>query len=76
MHDKSHDTAASAVQTKPAFDAALEAMQAAGVQLVPLDMSVLVDFSHKHTPDMLFLTYEMPRELARSASLMITHLPA
>ncbi len=53
------------MQTKPAFDAALEAMRAAGVDLIPMDMSLLMDYSRKHTPDLLFFTYEMPRELAR-----------
>lgn len=56
---------AGAVQTKPAFEAALEALRAAGVKLIPMDMSQVMDYSRKHTPDLMFLAYEMPRELSR-----------
>lgn len=56
---------AGAVQTKPAFEAALEALRAAGVKLIPMDMSLVMDYSHKHMPDLMFLAYEMPRELSR-----------
>jgi hypothetical protein len=52
-------------QTRGAFDAALEALKAAGIKLVEMDMSLLVDAGHKLLPDPLFYTYEMPRELSR-----------
>lgn len=53
------------MQTKPAFEAALEALRAAGVKLIPMDMSLVMDYRHKHMPDLMFLAYEMPRELSR-----------
>ncbi len=53
------------MQARPAFDAALAAMRAAGVDLIPMDMSILVDYSRKHTPDLMFFIYEMYRELAQ-----------
>ncbi|EIE27340.1 amidase signature enzyme [Coccomyxa subellipsoidea C-169] len=52
-------------ETTGAFDAAIEALKAAGVKLVEMDMSLLVDAGNKLLPDVLFYTYEMPRELSR-----------
>lgn len=53
------------LQTEEAFAAALEALRRAGVQLVPLDMSLVMDMAARDLPDELFYTYEMPRELSR-----------
>lgn len=53
------------MQTEEAFAAALEALKQAGVILVPMDMSLVMDMADKDLPDELFYTYEMPRELSR-----------
>jgi hypothetical protein len=53
------------LQTKDTFTAAIEALKKAGVELVTLDMSLLVDLGNKLVPDPLFYTFEMPRELSR-----------
>lgn len=55
----------SAAQTVDAFEAAKSALTAAGVELVEMDMSLLVDTGNKLLPDMFFYAYEMPRELSR-----------
>ncbi|CAL8463001.1 g2535 [Coccomyxa elongata] len=52
-------------ETTEAFEGALDALKRAGVELVSMDMSLLVDFGNKHLPDHLFYAYEMPRELSR-----------
>jgi hypothetical protein len=53
-----------------AFEAALAAMREAGVVLVPMDMSLLVDMGVKELPDKLFYTFEYPRELSRYCALL------
>lgn len=40
-------------------------MRTAGVELVPMDMSLVVDTGNKELPDSLFYTFEYPRELSR-----------
>ena len=52
-------------QSMDAFEAALAAMREAGVILVPMDMSLLVDMGLRELPDRLFYTFEFPRELSR-----------
>ena len=54
-------------QTIGAFDSALEALKGAGVELVDMDMSLLVDLGKKNVPDHIFYLYEMPREISRHA---------
>lgn len=54
-----------ACQTEEVFEAALEAMRAAGVELVPMDMDLVIQLGRKDLPDTLFYTYEYPRELSR-----------
>ncbi len=54
-------------QTIGAFDSALEALKSAGVELVDMDMSLLVDLGKKNVPDHIFYLYEMPREISRHA---------
>lgn len=56
-----------AIQTTEAFDSALEALKGAGVELVDMDMSLLVDLGRRNVPDQLFYVYEMPREISRHA---------
>ena len=53
------------LQTKEAYDKALEALRKAGVELVPMDMHVLTELSERIMPDESLYTYEMPRELSR-----------
>ncbi len=55
------------MQTIGAFKSALEALKGAGVQLVDMDMSLLVDLGKLNVPDQLFYVYEMPREISRHA---------
>lgn len=52
-------------QTEAAFEAALEALRGANVELVRLDMGLLVDLGNKHLPDPIFYSYEAPREVSR-----------
>lgn len=53
------------LQTKGAYDEALDALRAAGVELVSMDMHVLTELSERIMPDESLYTYEMPRELSR-----------
>ena len=48
--------------------AALAAWEEAGVTLVPMDMSLVIDLGNRELPNTLFTTFEMPRELSRCAS--------
>ena len=57
------------MQTKPAFDAALQALQKAGAVLVDLDVQELLTTYRAEANAIPFYVYEMPRELARSAWL-------
>jgi hypothetical protein len=59
-------------QTKKVFGDALEAMRAAGVDIIPMDMGLIVDMARREMADPLFYTFEMPRELSRHAC---THCP-
>ncbi len=54
-----------ALQTKGAYDKALDALKKAGVELVSMDMHVLTELSERIMPDESLYTYEMPRELSR-----------
>jgi hypothetical protein len=53
------------LQTKAAYDKALQDLKGAGVVLVPMDMHVLTELSERIMPDESLYTYEMPRELSR-----------
>ena len=53
------------LQTKAAYDKALQDLKGAGVELVPMDMHVLTELSERIMPDESLYTYEMPRELSR-----------
>ena len=55
-------------QTEEVFGAALEAMRAAGVELVPMDMDLVIQLGRRELPDTVFYTYEYPRELSRWAT--------
>ena len=55
------------MQTKTAFEAAVEALKDAGVKIVEIDMSLLESLADELTPGMMFFTYEMPREISRYA---------
>ena len=51
------------------FAAALEAMRAGGVELVPMDMDLVIQLGKKDLPDTTFYTYEYPRELSRCVAI-------
>ena len=55
-------------QTLKAFEAALHALAAAGVQLVEFDMGLLTAEGAEIEAELL-LAYEMPREVSRSVAL-------
>ncbi len=52
-------------QSMNAFDEALAALRRAGVELVHMDMSLVIDLAAVELPDLLFSTFETPRELSR-----------
>ncbi len=60
------------MQTKTAFEAAVEALKDAGVKIVEIDMSLLESLADELTPGMMFFTYEMPREISRYAEFTST----
>jgi hypothetical protein len=55
------------VQSLGVLQAALAAMEEAGVILVPMDMGLVIDLGNKELPNPLFTTFEMARELSRCA---------
>ena len=55
------------------FAAALEAMRAGGVELVPMDMDLVIQLGKKDLPDTTFYTYEYPRELSRCVRYTCQH---
>ena len=57
------------VQTVQTFEAALEALVAAGVELVEFDMGLLTAEGAEIEAELL-LAYEMPREVSRSVHLL------
>lgn len=57
------------MQTVQTFEAALEALVAAGVELVEFDMGLLTAEGAEIEAELL-LAYEMPRELSRSVHLL------
>ena len=58
------------------FAAALEAMRAGGVELVPMDMDLVIQLGKKDLPDTTFYTYEYPRELSRCGAMSACSLRA
>ena len=57
------------MQTVQTFEAALEALVAAGVELVEFDMGLLTAEGAEIEAELL-LAYEMPREVSRSVHLL------
>ena len=67
----SHDspTPSSVLQIVPALEEGLHALQAQGVELVDVDVSLLMRTYEVEAPNTFSYQYEMPRELAWSAPL-------
>ena len=57
------------MQTVQTFEAALEALVAAGVELVEFDMGLLTAEGAEIEAELL-LAYELPREVSRSVHLL------
>ncbi len=57
------------MQTVQTFEAALQALVAAGVELVEFDMGLLTAEGAEIEAELL-LAYEMPREVSRSVHLL------
>lgn len=62
------------MQTVKTFEAALQALVAAGVELVEFDMGLLTAEGAEIEAELL-LAYEMPRELSRSAHAPAVQVP-